>query len=76
MKVSTYWFDDCEGALYATGETTTISNDVASNVISKLVTCLMGECGRYEGPDYQGALNELIEAGVVDTEFEPTFEDE
>jgi hypothetical protein len=63
-----------ESALVATGEETNIKAADASTIINQLVTCLMGEVGRMESPDYEGALQTLTDHGVVDDDFEPDYD--
>lgn len=65
MKIATFYQDEDEGTLYPTGKTTSISAADAVEVVEKLITCFLSECGRMEEHDYEGAERTLKYVGVI-----------
>lgn len=65
MKIATFYQDEDEGFLYPTGETASISAANAVELAEDLITCLLGDVGRYEDPDYEGANHVLRKVGVI-----------
>lgn len=76
MKVPVYYVDEDEYHFGETGKKTTISADDGAKLIDTMVSCLLGDVGRHEEPDYESVEETMRDLGMIDDDFDPYADDE